>query len=46
MTTDWGGIIGTTVMAGVAIKTADAVLGRGSKGGGGKKKKKSNGSPF
>lgn len=46
MSTDWGGIIGTTVMAGVAIKTADAVLGRGSKGGGGKKKKKSNGSPF
>jgi hypothetical protein len=46
VSTDWGGIIGTTVMAGVAIKTADAVLGRGSKGGGGKKKKKSNGSPF
>lgn len=45
MSTDWGGLIGTAVMAGVAIKATDAVFGKSS---GKKKGKKSKGqvSPF
>jgi hypothetical protein len=40
VSTDWGGLLGTVVMAGVAIKATDMVLGKGN---GSKKGKKSKG---
>jgi hypothetical protein len=45
VSTDWGGLLGTVVMAGVAIKATDTLLGRSN---GRRKGKKSKGqsSPF
>ena len=42
MSTDWGGLLGTVVMAGLAIKATDTLLGRSS---GRKKGKKPKGQP-
>lgn len=43
MSTNWGGLLGTVVMAGVAIKATDYVFGKAN---GKKKGKKGQARPF